>query len=337
MHIKTVFTLSFLLWDSANSSNPAGISKFRQTCRFSVLTSAQSLSSFTNVLPNMQADRQICQFSVLTSTQSLSTFTNVLPSMQAENCQLGHRSCLCTLHNATSADVSNFRPVLAYFVFILLFIMTMGFCLRFHVFAVLNLSLSLRLLQTLSLRCATQIWHLLNSCIFFPVASSATTLLPVDVSSSDVYIGGGCSRIAWATVRPYAVSQPSTLHDRSFLCYVAYGDKVDVKAYPNDRFVHADIPPFEVSQLLSLTVARSIAASHGIATGSRCNVAHLRSLVERHECVSCPSYLVMITGDPRAFFLSPAPVPANTRTSTHGYGFPYSRVRVHHLVYSCLN
>jgi WD40 repeat protein len=38
----------------------------------------------------------------------------------------------------------------------------------------------------------------------------------------------------------------------------------------------------------------------------------------------CYPQLVMITGDPRAFFWSPAPVPANTRTRATGTGIPYS-------------
>ena len=89
---------------------------------------------------------------------------------------------------------------------------------------------------------------------------------------------------------------PSTLgHDRSFLSYVAYVKKMDVKAYPDDQFVHANVPPLVVSQLLNLTVAKSIAASHGIVTSSRCTVAQLRSFVEQHECVNCPSYLTVFS------------------------------------------
>ena len=86
--------------------------------------------------------------------------------------------------------------------------------------------------------------------------------------SSDAFIGGGSSRIAWATVQPYAISQPTTLQDHSILSYIAYIEKVNVKAYPNDQFVHTVIPPLVVSQLLNLTVARSVVASHGIATGT---------------------------------------------------------------------
>ena len=97
------------------------------------------------------------------------------------------------------------------------------------------------------------------------------------------------------TIQSYIVSQPSTLHDRSILSYVGYVEKVKVKAYPNDQFVHANISLLVVSQLPSLTNARSIAASHGIATGSRCNTSQLRSFVEQHECVSCPSYLTIFS------------------------------------------
>ena len=33
-------------------------------------------------------------------------------------------------------------------------------------------------------------------------------------------------------------------------------------------------------------------------------------------------YVVMSTGDPRVYFSPPAPVPAATRTRSHGYGIP---------------
>ena len=93
----------------------------------------------------------------------------------------------------------------------------------------------------------------------------------------------------------YIVSQPSTMKNRNLLAYVGYVEKEKFDAYPNDRFVHADIPLLVLSQFLTLTVARSIAASHGIATGSRCSTSQLKSFVEQHECVSCPSYITVFS------------------------------------------
>ena len=153
----------------------------------------------------------------------------------------------------------------------------------------------LSILRTLSRRCATQIQRFLNPHISIPVSLATTTLSFVDVSSSGTYVGGGRSRISRATIQPYIVSHPSALHDRMILSYVAYVEEDKVNAYPNDQFVHANIPPLIVSQLLDLTNARNIAASHGIATGARCNVGQLRSFVEQHECVSCPPYLTIFS------------------------------------------
>ena len=221
-------TYLFFFHLSANSSYLAGISKICQMSKFSVLTNAQSLFSFTNVLPSMHADHQICQFSVLTCTQGFSFYS------------------------------------------------------------------LLSVLKKLSRSCATQIWRFFNSRISI-LKSSTTTLSAMNASSRDAYLGGGCLRIAWATVQPYAISQPCISRDQTFLSFVAYVEKENIKSYPNDHFVHADIPLSVISQLLSISVARSIVASHGIATGSRCNVAQLRLFVEQHVCVSCPSYLTIFS------------------------------------------
>jgi hypothetical protein len=48
------------------------------------------------------------------------------------------------------------------------------------------------------------------------------------------------------------------------------------------------------------------------------SVSHALKILKIHDD-SSPS-VVMITGDPRAFFWSPAPVPANTRTRATGTG-----------------
>jgi hypothetical protein len=202
---------------SANSPYPAVISKICQISQFSVLTSAQNLSSFTKVLPSMQAYHRICQFSVLTNIQSFS-------------CHVYHQ-LTAWFYSLDFATLIAWEP--------------------FY---------TLSILKALSRRCATQMWHLLNSRISIP-QSSTTTLLPMN-TSRDAYIGSGCSRIAWATVQPYAVSQPSTLDDQIFLSFVAYVEKENTESYPNDQFVHADIPLLILSKMLSLSIAKGIAASH---------------------------------------------------------------------------
>jgi hypothetical protein len=72
---------------------------------------------------------------------------------------------------------------------------------------------------------------------------------------SEGCVGGGSSRLTFSSVMPYIVSKPNFLSDRSCLHYVAYVDNVGLKAYPSDKFVHANIPLPMVSQLLSITVS----------------------------------------------------------------------------------
>jgi hypothetical protein len=83
---------------------------------------------------------------------------------------------------------------------------------------------------------------------------------------------------------------------RSF-SFVAYVEKENTESYPNDQFVHADIPLLILSKMLSLSIAKGIAASHGIALGSHCTVAQLILSVEQHGChgVACLSYLAIFS------------------------------------------
>jgi hypothetical protein len=182
----------------------------------------------------MQVECQFGQFSVLTSAQGFTPFTNVLP-MQTENCPL-NRQLLVDLFYYVVAQ-SKYTYILDKCPVLLCVSMLMTYG---------SLFLPLSILQTLSRRCTVQIQHLLNSYISIPVSSTASTLSFDNVSSSGAHIGGGRSRIARATIQPYIVSQPSTLNDRSILSYVAYVEKSKVKAYPDDQFVHADIAPLVV-------------------------------------------------------------------------------------------
>ena len=129
-------------------------------------------------------------FSVLTSAQGFTPFTNVLP-MHAENCLLNHRLLVdlfsYVLAQSKYTYILDKCPVLSW-----IMLMTYG-----------SLYLLLSILQTFSRGCAVQIWHILNSYIAIPVSSTTLTLSTEDVSSSGNYIGGGCARIARATVQPY--------------------------------------------------------------------------------------------------------------------------------------
>ena len=324
---------SFFLRPSANSSNPADLLKFGQISQFLVPTFAQSHNSFANALHSMQAVLQIHQNSALTNVQVLFYLNSVLPSVQAvywlPTIRVPtHIQCCCTLQRVHLRDlpiralVNPFCDVFAVLIHayafdkcqclrtdtVLLSVLLMAFLICSYVFAPLMLKTMWGIiyrplsLQSLSRRCVVQIRHLFNPRAMMTVpVPSVTSLLPKYASSSNAYIGGGSSRLAWATIQPYVISQPGgALQDLSFLCYVAYVEKMNVNAYPIDLFVHANIPPLVVSQLLKLSVARSIAASHGIAAGSRCSVEQLKLLLEHHECISCPSYLTIfsVVSDP---------------------------------------
>ena len=72
---------------------------------------------------------------------------------------------------------------------------------------------------------------------------------------------------------------------------------MDLKTYPSNKFVHARIPLLKVSQLLSLTFSKKIAMMHGIAVGSHCTVAQLKTNVDEHDClqVGCPPYITVFS------------------------------------------
>lgn len=112
---------------------------------------------------------------------------------------------------------------------------------------------------------------------------------------SETCVGGRSSRLSCTSVQPYIVSKPSVLNNQSCLHYVAYVDNTGLRAYPSNKFVHANIPLPMVSQLLSITVSRYIAMMHSIAVGSRCMVAQLKTNVDGHDCLGCPSYTTVFS------------------------------------------
>ena len=118
---------------------------------------------------------------------------------------------------------------------------------------------------------------------------------PIVTLPSEGQVGGGSSRLTCVSVLPYIISKPSFWNNQSCLHYIAYVDDAGLKAYPSDKFVHASIPLPMVSQLLSITVSRYIAMTHSIAVGSRCMVAQLKTTVDEHDCLRCPSYITVFS------------------------------------------
>ena len=119
-----------------------------------------------------------------------------------------------------------------------------------------------------------------------PPLSSPTVTLP-----SESCIGGGSSHLSCASYM--IVSKTSFWNNQSCLAYV---DDMGLKAYPTDKFFHASIPLQIVSQLLSIvTISRYVATMHSIAGGSRCTVTQLKTNVNEHDCLGCPSYITVFS------------------------------------------
>ena len=225
--------------------------------------------------------------------ENLST-TNISPNARDENIQLEYGlsavfgaqyigTCACTLYSIVpTVQTDGLCFCLLFFTIVLLCIGASRFWFCSHNFAAVIFKSLSRLLCSLP--------YVLPTFLRKSITTSST-------SSIRGLIGGGSSRIPWTVIQPYAISTPNTVEDRSHVRFVALVERagVDVEAYPNDQFVHADIPLKLATQLFSITIARSIARSHGISAGSRCNIAQLSSFVEHHECINCLSYLTIFS------------------------------------------
>ena len=135
---------------------------------------------------------------------------------------------------------------------------------------------------------------ILRPCIqvpFTPLFSPIAALLDANAC----HISGGSSLLPFASVLPYIVLKPSSVNENCNLRYIAYVDEMNLHAYPEDKFLHAKIPPPVVSGLLSITFSRYIAMMHGIAVDSHYTVTQLKTCVDQHDCLGCPQYTTVFS------------------------------------------
>ena len=107
--------------------------------------------------------------------------------------------------------------------------------------------------------------------------------------------GSGTRTCSLSMIKNYLVSDSWNLDDGAKFRYVAQVDDTGLKAYPYPHYVHVDIPLVELFKSITLTNARKIASTHGIAAGSRCTMVELLSCMEGHSCRKCTTLFTVFS------------------------------------------
>jgi hypothetical protein len=68
-----------------------------------------------------------------------------------------------------------------------------------------------------------------------------------------------------------------------------------LQLFPTEKYIHARLPLTTLVDLVPLAVARTIIALHGVAPGSQCHAAMLKSCVAEHSCSECPGYVTVFS------------------------------------------
>ena len=83
---------------------------------------------------------------------------------------------------------------------------------------------------------------------------------------------------------PFAGDQ--NLSDQAFK-YVGHFDDVALLAFPQQHYIHANVPLEQLFRYIPVTSARKIAQTHGLKIGSHVSQGSLLSLLEGHSCLNC--------------------------------------------------
>ena len=136
----------------------------------------------------------------------------------------------------------------------------------------------------------------------FPCLISDKDAKPPVISHMGVgHVGGGSRRrISWTLIDRFVKSTPITFDKRCMLLYAAHVDEIGLKNYPPSKYVYATIPLISIVDVLSLANVRAIATLHGIAVGSRCNAASLKSYVAKHSCSKCTGHVTVFSFEKNA-------------------------------------
>jgi hypothetical protein len=110
-------------------------------------------------------------------------------------------------------------------------------------------------------------------------------------------VGGGLPRgVSWASISTFVKSTPETFDTcNSTLIYAAHVHQDNLKHYPPNKYIYAAIPLVSMVNLLTLANVRAIANLHGLAVGSRCNAATLKSYIGEHSCPKCAEHVTIFS------------------------------------------
>ena len=117
---------------------------------------------------------------------------------------------------------------------------------------------------------------------------------PMNVGPQFLQVGGGIHKgLLWSSIEDFVYS--SLPYSSGKVQYTAHVDCKCLPMFPAEKYVFARLPLAKLVDLISLADARSIVALHGIAPGSRCNVAMLKSCIAEHNCSECPEYVMVFS------------------------------------------
>ena len=274
-------------------------------CQISVLRRAQNYS-ITNILSNVRDVKHAgvnCQISVLSCAQNLST-ANVSPDVRDGNGHLDHCNFVVfrsqsisyrthSCHNIVST-ASSFVQIGVYSTIFL------ASFLRYILLCCIHFQepfLSLLVYQICDIVNIADVFDksLLRTLWNIVVHNSVTA--PVIPFPWHLQIGGGGTRkgLAWSSIERFVNSFPCSFNTCRKVLYVDHVKPECLQLFPAEKYVYARLPLANLVDLVPLANARSIVALHGIAPGSRCNAAILKSCVAEYSCSECPGYVMVFS------------------------------------------
>jgi len=73
--------------------------------------------------------------------------------------------------------------------------------------------------------------------------------------------------------------------------FIAHVDDIDLLNYPEENYVHASIPLYDLIDHIPVAAARKIASTHCIPGSSAYTKSVLKDLFKTHSCSQCASHL----------------------------------------------
>jgi hypothetical protein len=102
------------------------------------------------------------------------------------------------------------------------------------------------------------------------------------------FYGGHKARIfSYDVLEPYITTSQNVLNPKTRYLYVDHINDASLNHYPQENFVHTQIPLEVLFPLLTLSQARKIAIQHNVHAGSRCTLEMLLAQTVNHSCLAC--------------------------------------------------